>query len=274
MKKTDMNTIVTPVQPYILLKTANYRSIKDSEDGFSHFYEFFVQDGKNCDINAVPDGSIDLLFNIGENKVHTYISGTVFGAKPWQLGEENNCFGVRFQPGCGILPKELSMSMLVNEDLEIDGNIFGENLVERIVEAKDLQERRQIFKKSYEGLLLKNETNTFAKNIAEYVRKKISETKGQVTVNELSEETGYSLCYLRRVFKEYYGISPKQFSQFIRFQNLLKEVSANGSHPEDLALICGYYDEAHMMKEFKRYAGITLGNYIALTQNKNISVYC
>ena len=30
---------------------------------------------------------------------------------------------------------------------------------------------------------------------------------------------------------------------------------------DELALECGYYDEAHMMKEFKNYAGVTLEQY-------------
>lgn len=47
-------------------------------------------------MKAVPDGSIDLLFNIGSDKVTTYISGTVFGVKAWNLGDADTCFGVRF----------------------------------------------------------------------------------------------------------------------------------------------------------------------------------
>ena len=38
-------------------------------------------------MKAVPEGSIDLLFNIGSDKVTTYISGTVFGVKAWNLGD-------------------------------------------------------------------------------------------------------------------------------------------------------------------------------------------
>ena len=38
---------------------------------------------------------------------------------------------------------------------------------------------------------------------------------------------------------------------------------------DELALECGYYDEAHMMKEFKNYAGMTLEQYRKL-QGGNI----
>ena len=81
--------------------------------GISHFYEFSLRQGKSHEMKAVPDGSIDLLFNIGSDKVTTYISGTVFGVKAWNLGDADTCFGVRFQPGQGMakmnmLPKIFS----------------------------------------------------------------------------------------------------------------------------------------------------------------------
>ena len=38
---------------------------------------------------------------------------------------------------------------------------------------------------------------------------------------------------------------------------------------DELALECGYYDEAHMMKEFKKYAGVTLDTYRQMMQKCN-----
>ncbi|MBQ1394471.1 MAG: hypothetical protein IIY81_13285, partial [Lachnospiraceae bacterium] len=112
---------IKPFQPYILLQSENYQQIEKPYLGISHFYEFSISDVEQ-EIDAVPDGSVDLLFNIGSHKVQTYISGTVFHVKQWQMGEEHTCFGVRFQPGQGILPKEISRKMLVDQDILIDGN--------------------------------------------------------------------------------------------------------------------------------------------------------
>ena len=125
------NTIINPCQPYVELGVDDVSRLDMPKLGISHFYEFFLGNKLLHELKAVPDGSIDLLFNIGKSRVTTFISGTVFGVKKWELGDVGLCFGVRFQPGQGILPRELSMDMLVNDDLEIDGNLFGKNQIGR-----------------------------------------------------------------------------------------------------------------------------------------------
>ena len=97
--------------------------------------------------------------------------------------------------------------------------------------------------------------------INEYLVSRITRSKGQISMDELEEETNYSACYLRRVFKNFHSISPKQFAQYIRFQTLLEKMKKREIRYDELALECGYYDEAHMMKEFKNYAGVTLEQY-------------
>ena len=258
MKQTD---IINPFQPYMTLEMDGYSQINRTDYGISHFYEFTIHDEKKHCIKAVPDASIDLLFNIGENKVSTYISGTVFGVKKWELGTQDDCFGVRFQPGQGILPKDITMEMIVNDDIEIDGDIFGKNLTEKIALAKTMSERIDIFKKVYEDIVLGRSSLSDKEKINEYLVNRISRTKGMITMRQLEDETNYSACYLRRIFKSFHGISPKQFAQYIRFQNLLMQADKEGVRYEQVALDCGYYDEPHMMKEFKKYSGVTLEQY-------------
>ena len=258
MKQTD---IINPFQPYMTLEMDGYSQINRTDYGISHFYEFTIHDEKKHCIKAVPDASIDLLFNIGENKVSTYISGTVFGVKKWELCTQDDCFGVRFQPGQGILPKDITMEMIVNDDIEIDGDIFGKNLTEKIALAKTMSERIDIFKKAYEDMVLGRNSLSDKEKINEYLVNRISRTKGMITMRQLEDETNYSACYLRRIFKSFHGISPKQFAQYIRFQNLLMQADKEGVRYEQVALDCGYYDEPHMMKEFKKYSGVTLEQY-------------
>ena len=258
MKQTD---IINPFQPYMTLEMDGYSQINRTDYGISHFYEFTIHDEKKHCIKAVPDASIDLLFNIGENKVSTYISGTVFGVKKWELGTQDDCFGVRFQPGQGILPKDITMEMIVNDDIEIDGDIFGKNLTEKIALAKTMSERIEIFKKAYEDMVLGRNSLSDKEKINEYLVNRIGRTKVMITMRQLEDETNYSACYLRRIFKSFHGISPKQFAQYIRFQNLLMQADKEGVRYEQVALDCGYYDEPHMMKEFKKYSGVTLEQY-------------
>lgn len=265
-----MNEDVTirPLQPYIMLEAEKHTSIDSLGMGISHFYEIELGADKPHDTKAVPDGSIDLLFNLGEDKVTTYISGTVFGVKQWELGSNNRCFGVRFQPGKGVLPKELSMDMIVDNDIEIDGNIFGDNITEKIMLAKDIHERSEIFKQAYEEFVFHRISVSEKEKINDYLVSRITRAKGQITIQQLEEETNYSACYLRRIFKEYHGISPKQFAQFIRFQNLLEQMKQDDIRLDDIAVQCGYFDEAHMMKEFKKYTGKTMEQFQELMKGR------
>ena len=202
-------TIINPRQLYIELGVDELKKLNCPQLGISHFYEFSLGQGKTHELKAVPDGSIDLLFNIGSDKVTTYISGTVFSVKDWNLGDADLCFGVRFQPGQGILPKDLTMDMLVNNDVEIDGNIFGENLTEKIALADNIVDRSRIFKEAYETLVYGRPDLSDKEKINEYLVSRITRAKGCVSMNELVDETNYSACYLRRVFKNYHSISPK-----------------------------------------------------------------
>ena len=160
------------------------------------------------------------------------------------------------------------MDMLVNDDVEIDGDIFGDHLTERIALAKDINERSGIFKEAYENLVYSRNTFSDKEKINEYLVSRITRSRGQVNMSELEEETNYSACYLRRVFKNYHSISPKQFAQYVRFQTLLDSLGNGNVRYDELALECGYFDEAHMMKEFKNYTGITLEQYKRLQGGK------
>lgn len=250
--------IVVPIQPYMVLAGKNYHRMYENRLGISHFYQMDLKDRGN--LNAVPDGCIDLVFHIAGDKVETSIGGTVLKAKNWILGDGGSCFGVRFLPGSAMLPEEFDAQTLVNQDLRIDGNLFGDSLEEKLMEAQNLEERAEIFLKEYDKMKHKD-GDEMKKGIEEYLKKRICETHGNITVSMLTEETGYSECYIRRIFKSYHGISPKQFARYIRFQGLLMRLMNTRDTNEDLALGCGYYDEAHMMKEFREYAGMTMEEY-------------
>lgn len=260
MKRKKENEM-RPVQPYLILETDNYQMMPGKEDGISQFYEFSFETGAPDGMTAVPDGSVDLLFGIGGGQVKTYIGGTVLTAKDWEFETGRQYFGVRFLPGRCILPRELAIADLVNNDLEIDGNLFGENLTEQLAEAGDIRQRAAVFLSSYRNMQ-PDRCNDGVSRLEQYIRERIYVCKGNISIRQLAEETGYSECYIRRVFQQIHGISPKNFERFVRFQNVLARMNQNKQQPLDqLALECGYYDESHMMKDFKSFAGITPQGY-------------
>ena len=255
MKKNAIN--MTPLQPYLLIDSEHYKKYIVEEMGISHFYEFQVEKGKKHPVRAVPDGSVDLLFGIGDKDVITYLGGTVLKVKDWPMEEDRKYFGVRFQPGKCILPKDLSVKDVVNAEVKIDGNCYGDGLTEKLAQAKDIIERGEIFTQSYMKILRKSERKDTVYNLEDYMRQRIYETSGTITIQKLSEETGYSECYIRRIFGSVHGISPKSFEKFVRFQNVIKTMKNQNISLEEIVQQCGYYDQSHMIKDFKIFSGMT-----------------
>lgn len=80
--------------------------------------------------------------------------------------------------------------------------------------------------------------------------------KGRISVEDLARYLGMSCRHLERRFKERIGITPKQLCRNTRFKHAYKQMEA--SHREnwvDTALACGYYDQAHLINEFRYFTG-------------------
>lgn len=86
----------------------------------------------------------------------------------------------------------------------------------------------------------------------------IHSTNGQLCIHELSKRNFTTTRQLERRFKKLVGISPKKYSNIIRFRNalgLIKDSRQNQSLL-DIAFECGYYDHSHLTNEIKRYTGL------------------
>lgn len=258
------------LQPYMPLKTTNFEKIVVKQYGISHFYEFKICENHKKQLQAVPDGSVDLLFGIEKDRIHTYIGGTVLKAKDWPLYEGTTYFGVSFQPGKCILPKDVEIGDLINEDLELDNSSIGRSLVQQIGEECGIVRHSRTFLKEYMKSLQKENDANVLLSLEDYIRNRIYEQKGNIAIQTLSEETGYSPCYIRRVFKQIHGISPKVFEKFVRFQNVLNRMGHREQFQtlDQIAVDCGYYDQSHMVKDFKCFAGMTPEKYLGINVNK------
>ncbi len=80
--------------------------------------------------------------------------------------------------------------------------------------------------------------------------------KGCISVDSLARYLGMSCRHLERKFKERIGMTPKQLCRSTRFKYAYKQIEA--SHRNnwvDMALACGYYDQAHLINEFRYFTG-------------------
>jgi len=83
---------------------------------------------------------------------------------------------------------------------------------------------------------------------------------GTARVSELAAEIGCSRRHLAAGFHEQVGVSPKLLGRILRFQRAVSLVGS-GSGWAEIALRCGYYDQAHMVRDFNQFAGASPGEF-------------
>ena len=84
------------------------------------------------------------------------------------------------------------------------------------------------------------------------------------TVAEVAKSTGWSERRFSQVFREQVGLSPKVWCRVQRFQLAVQRLHAGADvRWSELALDCGFYDQAHFANEFRAFSGIDPTTYSA-----------
>jgi len=99
-----------------------------------------------------------------------------------------------------------------------------------------------------------------------YGWRRLRETSGAIGVAELAAETGLSARRLGSLFRAEYGLAPKEAARVFRFDRARRRIgraAAAGGTLADLAVQCGYYDQAHLAREFRSLAGCPPSQWLA-----------
>ena len=85
---------------------------------------------------------------------------------------------------------------------------------------------------------------------------RILNSSGNLSSAELAGQTGIGVRQFQREFSARFGASPKLFSRIVRFQNALDTKARSSTKSwTDVAQELGYYDQMHMVHEFREFTG-------------------
>lgn len=83
-------------------------------------------------------------------------------------------------------------------------------------------------------------------------------SRGGTPIYEIVRATGFSHRWLTERFRAEVGLAPKTYARVVRFESAFERLGAlDQVHWADFALDCGYYDQAHLVREFRDLAGTT-----------------
>jgi AraC-like DNA-binding protein len=79
----------------------------------------------------------------------------------------------------------------------------------------------------------------------------------------LANQIGISHKHLLREFDRCVGLRPKVFARLCAFQRVIQSVGRKLEIDwAGTAALCGYYDQAHLIREFRSFSGLTPANYL------------
>jgi len=217
---------------------------------------------------VLPDGCVDVILNLGDAPLpgrsthprpRSYVVGAMLRPVTVRLAGAVDLVGIRFRPGgaAAFLPFPLAEATDRVVALPDAWGAFAGELESRAFEAHG-RERVQVLE---DALRRRTRAGAAVHPAVARASALIAGSHGAVTVRRLAEASGVSGRHLERLFAEQVGLTPKAASRVARFRRLCGAIRAHTEGPESawtsLALECGYHDQAHMIRDFREFAGLT-----------------
>lgn len=205
---------------------------------------------------VLPDGCEDIVFLPESARLAAV--GAMTRAEVYEYARTQTVAGVRFRPSMarpalGVAASELTDSMVDLADL---WGARGAALQRRMSGARDGRASVE---------MLARELAPVERTGEQRMVLWVAEHGGRVRLDDLARFAGLSQRHLRRVFLEQTGLSPKLFCRVVRFRGVVERLAGAAAPPDwaELALEHGFYDQSHLVNEFRALSGVTPGQFAA-----------
>lgn len=242
----------------------------------------------------LPDGAVELIIDLHDTPKklydrddtsraqgfrHAWISGM---RRRWILIEAAqgaSMVVIRFRPGGAHPFFGTDLDALTDTVEHLDALVSGAvaPLRERLLEPTTVAAKLTVV----HAWLLERAGDRLAMHpLVEHLARRLH-APGSLRIAELSKETGYTQRHLDTLFRRWVGLPPKQYARIRRFQRVLAHLVRGTPEPPllevgmpvamrqpepqwaRLAAEHGYYDQSHLVRDFRAFAGLSPTAYLA-----------
>ena len=227
----------------------------------------------------LPTGEIDLVINMRDATLRIYdprelqrpqcLRGPVVAgahSRHYVIDtlQQSALLGVKFRPGGAYPFLRDSADHLHNRHVVL-ADLWGRaaiDLQEMLVEAPTPEARFHLLEERLLARLAEARQSHAA--VACAVARFHSGVDITPMLASVTAETGLSSRRFIELFRREMGLPPKLYCRLLRFRRVLKAINASDAPAfTRIAADCGYYDQSHLIRDFREFADLTPGAYLA-----------
>lgn len=201
-------------------------------------------------VRIIPDGQIDLVFDLDSKEAH--VGGAADVAFEVTHERPTHLLGATLLPGAAAAFLDVPAGALTVEWQPLTAVVgpVADALVRRVSDGRDLA--AQIA--TLETFLLSRLRSRDGR--VDRAVRAIEQSGGRVDIQRLGRQTGASPRNLSRLFQAWVGLSPKRFARIVRAQTALRRlIEPSAPDLTTLAAELGFSDHAHLTRETRALLG-------------------
>jgi AraC-like DNA-binding protein len=227
-------------------------------------------------LKELPDGGVNLVIELNDKTVNTiypeenlkkklevrraWISGMQKQAILYKNNTDSTIISVRFTTGGFFGLTKIPITAIDHVGIEAEallGNSFS-NLYQRIINAPGPADMFAHIENYF--LQYRTDDSSTEQEVVRFIDQNIEKP-----IDWLVHKSGYSQKHVIHLLKKHTGFSPKYLQRLYRFQLVVKEVQHQKNKIDWFSVVHrhGYYDQAHLIKDFSHFSGINPSDYIA-----------
>ena len=238
-------------------------------------------------LKELPDGGVNLVIELNDKTINTiypdeslkrkrevkraWISGLQKQAVLYKNNTDSTIISVRFTTGGFFCLTKIPITAIDDVGIEAE-DVLGSTfslLYQTIINASSVSQMFALIENYF--LQYRMDHNT-EHEIVRFIDQNIDKP-----IDWLVHKSGYSQKHVIHLLKKHTGFSPKYLQRLYRFQLVVKEVQSQKNKIDWFSVVhrYGYYDQAHLIKDFAHFSGISPTDYMnsqkAMEENSLVS---
>jgi AraC-like DNA-binding protein len=220
-------------------------------------------------VDSLPDGRASLVIRVMDARGDVSIAGPRTRAHYKRVTGVSRAIVVRFKPGWAPLFFGVPTGALKDRIVALE-DVWGRSSRDLCADLAAARTSTEAIDRLARALRTKGDVEPTSAALARRAARLLED--GECRVDRVADRLGVTARHLRRAFIENVGVAPKEFARSVRLQRALTFFGtfsgrATASRAQTMnwariALDAGYYDQAHLISDFKDLVGLTPSAFV------------